>query len=139
MRLSLCNFVRLKSVLFPVCPSTGGGTIKPRRKCVRLAYKGCANRPFYHIIVTNRWKHRDVQPYEQLGTYDPMPNQDNQKLLSLNLDRTRYWVGRGALFTKPLQHLLGYIGFFPIHPRSIEHVWRRRDAEKVEKEKQAAS
>lgn len=44
---------------------------------------------------------------EQLGTYDPMPNADNQKLLSLNVDRTRYWMGQGAVFSTHLAQLLG--------------------------------
>ena len=48
-----------------------------------------------------------MQPFEQLGTYDPMPNKDGQILLSLNLERIRYWIGRGALFTDNMQELMG--------------------------------
>lgn len=54
---------------------------------------------------------RDDLPVEQLGTYDPMPNLENQKLLSLNVERTRYWMGQGAIFSTPIAKLLGTTSF----------------------------
>lgn len=53
----------------------------------------------------------DAPPVEQLGTYDPMPNRDNQKLLSLNIERARFWMGQGAYFSPSLSQLLGKIPF----------------------------
>lgn len=44
---------------------------------------------------------------EQLGSYDPMPNQHNEKLVSLNLERIYYWLGKGAVASKPVEELLG--------------------------------
>ena len=38
---------------FPVVPSSGGGYLQRRRKIIRLALKGCANRPFFHVVITN--------------------------------------------------------------------------------------
>jgi len=32
-------------------PSSGTGIISPYTKAIRLARYGCANRPFYHIVV----------------------------------------------------------------------------------------
>jgi len=104
-------------------------------KVIRMALHGHANRPFFHIVLTNvmdkyellfltpdssedlyvklyffcyqKFLDRDKQPVEQLGTYDPLPNRENQKLLSLNIERTRYWMGQGAEFSENLAHLLG--------------------------------
>jgi small subunit ribosomal protein S16 len=67
------------------------------------------------------------QVIEQLGVYDPMPNQDNQKLVSLNIERTRYWMGQGANFSPPAAKLLGVVGFLPIHPVTITEAWKNRE------------
>lgn len=50
---------------------------------------------------------------EQLGSYDPMPNQHNEKLVSLNLERIYYWLGKGAVASKPVEELLGKSYFVP--------------------------
>lgn len=44
---------------------------------------------------------------EQLGSYDPLPNEHNEKLVALNLERIRHWIGNGAEVTKPVAELLG--------------------------------
>ncbi|XP_046350671.1 28S ribosomal protein S16, mitochondrial-like [Haliotis rufescens] len=85
---------------------------------IRLMLSGCTNRPFYHIVAMSRKKARDAKATEQLGSYDPMPNADNEKLVSLNFERLRYWLACGANATKPVQQLLGLAGFFPVHPLS---------------------
>lgn len=44
---------------------------------------------------------------EQLGTYDPFINENNEKLVSLNLERIKHWIGNGAHVSKPIQQLFG--------------------------------
>ncbi|XP_046552816.1 28S ribosomal protein S16, mitochondrial-like [Haliotis rubra] len=95
---------------------------------IRLALSGCTNRPFYHIVAMPRKKARDAKATEQLGSYDPMPNTDNEKLVSLNFERLRYWLACGANSTKPVQQLLGLAGFFPVHPLSYIKARRNRRA-----------
>lgn len=51
---------------------------------------------------------------EQIGSYDPYTNQYNEKLISLNLERIRFWIGRGALISKPVEELLGINIYFII-------------------------
>ncbi|XP_047539519.1 uncharacterized protein LOC125072843 isoform X1 [Vanessa atalanta] len=74
---------------------------------------------------------------EQLGSYDPMPNMDNEKLVALNLERIKYWLGHGAHVTPPVAELLGLAGFFPIHPRSYMTAWRNRATERENLAKEA--
>jgi small subunit ribosomal protein S16 len=50
-------------------------------------------------------QHRQV--IEQLGTYDPLTNQHNERLVALNFERIRYWLGRGAVTSDPVAELLG--------------------------------
>ncbi|KAK5872656.1 hypothetical protein PBY51_013337 [Eleginops maclovinus] len=95
---------------------------------IRFALAGHkqANRPFYRIVAAYNKRARDGKYLEQLGSYDPLPNINNEKLVSLNFDRIKYWVGCGAHTTKPVAKLLGLAGFFPLHPMTITESERHR-------------
>jgi len=64
---------------------------------------------FNSILIFNLQKrfeqHRQV--IEQLGTYDPLINQQNERLVALNFERIRHWLGRGADTSEPVAELLG--------------------------------
>ncbi|KAK7863494.1 hypothetical protein R5R35_010524 [Gryllus longicercus] len=111
-------------------PASGGAQfLQHTRKIIRFTRKGCTNRPFYHIVVMESFRDQQDPVIEQVGTYDPLPNQHNEKLVSLNLERIRHWVGNGADVSTPVAQLLGLCGFFPIHPRSYMTAWRNRRAQ----------
>ncbi|MED6242747.1 hypothetical protein ATANTOWER_009207 [Ataeniobius toweri] len=74
---------------------------------------------------------RDGKYIEQLGTFDPLPNIYNEKLVSFNFDRIKYWIGCGAHPTKPVAKLLGLSGFFPLHPMTVTEAERRRAQAKL--------
>ncbi|XP_061893503.1 28S ribosomal protein S16, mitochondrial [Entelurus aequoreus] len=95
---------------------------------LRLAMAGHnqANRPFFRIVAAFNKRARDGKYIEQLGTYDPLPNVYNEKLVSFNYDRIKYWIGSGAHTTKPVAKLLGLAGFFPLHPMTVTQMERRR-------------
>ncbi|CAH2242254.1 probable 28S ribosomal protein S16, mitochondrial [Pararge aegeria] len=119
----------------PLPPASGTGRYFARAaKSIRLIRQGCTNRPFFHISVTHRRRLNSQPVIEQLGSYDPMPNINNEKLVALNLERIKYWLGQGAHVTNPVGELLGLAGFFPIHPRSYMTAWRNR---KTSRENQA--
>jgi len=117
-------------------PSAGGGHFRPGHAgmIIRLFLHGHANRPFFHIGITSLKAKHGTHPVEQLGSYDPMPNKDNQKLLALNVERTRYWMGQGAVFSKNTAKLLGRAGFLPVHPGTYMNAWRFRFEEAAEAE-----
>ena len=81
---------------------------------IRLAYHGCPNRPFFHIVATRRRIARNRGAYEQIGTYDPLPNSRNEKLVALNMDRIKYWLSQGATTSKPVTRLFELAGIFPL-------------------------
>uniref|UniRef100_D4A7X1 Small ribosomal subunit protein bS16m n=1 Tax=Rattus norvegicus TaxID=10116 RepID=D4A7X1_RAT len=93
---------------------------------IRLALGGCTNRPFYRIVAAHNKCPRDGRFVEQLGSYDPLPNSHGEKLVALNLDRIRHWIGCGAQLSKPMEKLLGLSGFFPLHPMMITNAERLR-------------
>ncbi|CAG9135044.1 37S ribosomal protein S16-mitochondrial [Plutella xylostella] len=121
-------------------PASGTGRYFARAaKSIRLIRHGCTNRPFYHISVTHRRRLNSQPVIEQLGSYDPVPNMYNEKLVALNLERIKFWLGQGAHVSKPAAEVLGLSGFFPIHPHSYMTAWRNRQAEreKLAKEQEA--
>ncbi|XP_067631504.1 small ribosomal subunit protein bS16m [Eurosta solidaginis] len=116
-------------------PASGIGRFyKHSAKSIRFVREGCTNRPFYHIVVMERRKNQHQPVIEQVGTYDPMPNQRNERLVSFNFERIRYWLGHGAHMSTPAAELLGLAGFLPIHPRTYMTAWRNRQRNTKKKE-----
>lgn len=74
---------------------------------IRLALDGVTNRPFYRIVAAYNKRARDGKYIEQLGSYDPLPNIHNEKLVAFNYERIKYWIGCGAHTTTPVAKLLG--------------------------------
>lgn len=89
----------------PLCKAYRAGHLT-----IRLALGGCTNRPFYRIVAAHNKCPRDGRFVEQLGSYDPLPNSHGEKLVALNLDRIRHWIGCGAHLSKPVEKLLGKLG-----------------------------
>ncbi|XP_053996358.1 probable 28S ribosomal protein S16, mitochondrial [Hylaeus anthracinus] len=114
----------------PLHPSSGTGIVKSLSKSIRFVRYGCSNRPFYHIVVMHTRYEQRKPPIEQLGSYDPLPNKFNEKLVALNLERIQYWIGQRVHFSKPVAEILGLSGFLPIHPRTYMTAWRNRRAAK---------
>ena len=75
---------------------------KHSRLIMRFQQWGCNNRPFYHIVV-DKMSHpnrRQIDPIEQVGTYDPMTNAHNEKLVSLNLERIQSYIAGGVTLSR---------------------------------------
>ncbi|XP_033247830.1 probable 28S ribosomal protein S16, mitochondrial [Drosophila miranda] len=108
-------------------PASGIGRFyKHSAKIIRFVRLGCTNRPFYHIVVMERRKNQHQPVIEQVGSYDPLPNDFNERLVALNTERIRFWLGKGAHISDPAAELLGVAGLLPIHPRTYMTAWRNR-------------
>ncbi|XP_055628786.1 probable 28S ribosomal protein S16, mitochondrial [Toxorhynchites rutilus septentrionalis] len=113
----------------PLIPASGTGRFWAKSaKIIRFARQGCTNRPFYHIVVMERRKGQHEPVIEQIGTYDPIPNEYDEKLVSFNFERVRYWLGSGAHLSSSVAELLGIAGLLPVHPRTYMTAWRNRKA-----------
>ncbi len=62
---------------------------------IRLSRAGATRRPFYHIVVTDRRNRRDGAYIERLGYFNPIASGDETEL-KIDLERTEYWLSRGA-------------------------------------------
>jgi small subunit ribosomal protein S16 len=60
---------------------------------IRMKRIGAKNNPVYRIVVTDARSPRDGKFIEELGTYWPKKKSDK---FTLDLDRARHWVARGA-------------------------------------------
>jgi small subunit ribosomal protein S16 len=56
---------------------------------------GRRHRPFFRICAMDARTPRDGRAIEELGTYDPMVREKEQRV-SLNAERVRYWLSVGA-------------------------------------------
>ncbi|KAH9520161.1 37S ribosomal protein S16, mitochondrial [Bulinus truncatus] len=110
----------------------------PRKtfELIKLALHGCTNRPFYHIVLLKNISDRDAPPAEQLGTYDPMPNIFNEKIVSLDVERIKFHLANGVALSKPVEKLLGLGGVLPVHPVSYLAAMRNQKKLKSEVAKQ---
>ncbi|XP_069137954.1 small ribosomal subunit protein bS16m-like [Argopecten irradians] len=85
---------------------------------IRLALHGCTNRPFFHIVLTRNRSPRNARPLAQLGTYDPLPNTNNERMVSLDMDAINRILSSKPKITKTAAQILGLSGCLPIHPLS---------------------
>lgn len=63
---------------------------------MRLSRGGRKGRPFYRIVVADKRMARDGRYIEKVGTYNPLLANDDDKRVSLNEERIKYWLEQGA-------------------------------------------
>lgn len=87
---------------------------------IRLARFGRKHQPIYNIVVMKAKKAQQKLPMEVIGTYNPIPvpssgNDSGLKIkdVSLDLHRTKYWLGMGAVPTPRVTWLLKKVGLLP--------------------------
>ena len=102
---------------------------------IRLATRGCRNRPVYHIVVSpSSEENNKVNAIEELGVYDPLPNANNELLVSMHVDRFKYWISQDNVkITTAVAKLLGVCGILPVHPMSYVEARKNREPKETEK------
>ncbi len=70
---------------------------------IRLRRMGAKKAPYYRIVVADSRSPRDGRFIEEIGTYDPL--NENEKL-KVDLERARYWIANGAQPTDTVRGLL---------------------------------
>lgn len=78
----------------------------------------------YSLFYFQAKKDKHAPVIEQLGTYDPLPNEYNEKLVALNYERIRYWIGNGAVTSKPVEQLFGIFLKFLLLLYNIDRICR---------------
>ena len=60
---------------------------------IRLRRMGAKKAPYYRIVVADSRSPRDGRFIEEIGTYDPMAENDK---VTVNMERAKYWIAKGA-------------------------------------------
>lgn len=84
---------------------------------MRLQRAGQRHKPFYRIVACGRRAPRDGKHFEVIGTYNPIPDSDGNKQVSLNIERIKHWLTHGAQPSERVQKLLGLAELCPPAPR----------------------
>lgn len=72
---------------------------------IRLKKMGGTHKPFFRIDVFDARSPRDGKSIETLGTYSPLPEKDQDKVV-LKRDRVIFWLDRGAKPTETVASIL---------------------------------
>jgi small subunit ribosomal protein S16 len=70
---------------------------------IRLRRTGKTKQPSYRLVVADSRSPRDGKFIEIIGHYNPIRQ---PKVLEVNTDRARYWIGTGAQPTEIVTKLL---------------------------------
>lgn len=69
---------------------------------IRLTRKGCKNKPFYQIVVTDSRNARDGRFIEKIGFFDPIKKQS----IYINMNRVNYWLSKGAQISERVSYII---------------------------------
>ena len=70
---------------------------------IRLRRTGSTKRPYYRVVVADSQAWRDGRFVETLGHYDP---RKNPAVVSIDQERAKYWIGKGARPSDTVRSLL---------------------------------
>lgn len=72
---------------------------------IRLTRGGAKQRPFYHIVATEKRSRRDGRFIERVGFYNPVAAASENGLV-LSMDRVDYWQQKGAQMSPAVERLV---------------------------------
>ena len=78
---------------------------------IRLRREGRKKSPAYRIVVTESTMPRDGRFIEIIGTYQPKLEGDKQ--MTLDVDKAKAWLAKGATPTDTVEALLKRAGALP--------------------------
>ncbi len=70
---------------------------------IRLRRMGARNRPYYRVVVSDSRATARAEVLEELGSYDPI---SDPARVSVDRERAKYWVARGAAVSPTVRSLL---------------------------------
>jgi small subunit ribosomal protein S16 len=73
---------------------------------IRLTRGGAKKRPYYRIVVADSRSPRDGRFIEKVGTYDPMKPKDDAARVTLEIEKIKSWLAKGA---QPTDRVLRFL------------------------------
>jgi small subunit ribosomal protein S16 len=77
---------------------------------IRLARGGAKKRPVYRIVVADSRSPRDGRFIDKIGTYNPLLPKDSSERITLDAERAKEWLAKGAQPTDRVARFLDAAG-----------------------------
>ena len=84
---------------------------------LRLSMGGTKKRPVYKIVIADSRKPRDGRFIEKVGFFNPLLPKDKKERLSLDIERIKYWLEKGA---KPSDRIARFLGEANVIPKPAQ-------------------
>ncbi len=84
---------------------------------IRLSLGGAKKRPVYKIVVADSRFPRDGRFIEKVGFFNPLLPKDKKERVSLEAERIKHWISKGAKPTLRVSRILGEAELFPMPPK----------------------
>ena len=78
---------------------------------------GAKKRPVYKIVIADSRKPRDGRFIEKVGFFNPLLSKDKKERLSLDIERIKYWLEKGA---KPSDRIARFLGEANVIPKPAQ-------------------
>ena len=78
---------------------------------------GAKKRPVYKIVIADSRKPRDGRFIEKVGFFNPLLPKDKKERLSLDVERIKHWLSKGA---KPSERIARFLGDADIIPKPVQ-------------------
>jgi len=77
---------------------------------IRLARGGSTHRPYYNVVVADSRSARDGRFIEKIGAYNPLLGKEDEKRFSVDVEKAKAWLAKGAQPTDRVARYLAKAG-----------------------------
>ncbi len=111
---------------------------------IRLSMGGAKKRPVYKIVIADSRFPRDGRFIEKVGFFNPLLPKTKKERISLEVERIKHWISKGAKPTLRVSRILGEAEIYPMplkgnNPlKAIPKKDRKKDKTEGEKPKAVA-
>lgn len=103
---------------------------------IRMARGGAKKKPYYSIVVADSRNPRDGSFLEKLGAYNPMLPREHQNRVTLNGERIKHWISKGAQVSDRVAIFLGKAGLASMPERKNNPLKAKPKAKMTERRKE---
>ena len=75
---------------------------------------GVRKRPIYKIVIADSRAPRDGRFIEKIGSFNPLLPKDHKERISVEAERVKHWVSKGAKPTLRVSRILGEAQILPM-------------------------
>ena len=81
---------------------------------IRLSMGGVRKRPIYKIVIADSRAARDGKFIEKIGSFNPLLPKEHKERISVEAERVKHWVSKGAKPTLRVSRILGEAQILPM-------------------------